>query len=200
MSQYTAADWQIQDAGGGGITAYNGTTKERFSGSIAAFNAKVKLVPPGGSQLVKAVVNPAGVTEFLGEDGQVLSSGGGGIKPDATGTLAARSTYNAFAVGFVYLATDRNPAEYFFREGAAGNWSAAVTVQGPVGTQGPQGIQGLQGPQGIQGLQGLQGIPGSTGATGAQGPAGTDGVTFVSGAVNPSDADGRVNGTVYVKY
>ena len=50
MSQYSTADWQIKDAGGGNITAYNPTTLEKFSGTIAQFNAKVKLVPPGGAQ------------------------------------------------------------------------------------------------------------------------------------------------------
>ena len=187
MSQYSTADWQIKDAGGGNITAYNPITLEKFSGTIAQLNAKVKLVPPGGAQLVRAAVNTSGNTELIGEDNQVISAvgGGAGIAPDATGTLAGRATYNTSAVGFVYLATDQNPAQYFFREGASGNWSPAVIVQGLTGTTGPQGVQGIQG---------------VAGNTGAQGPAGADGVTFVAGATDPNDADGRANGTVYVKY
>lgn len=147
-----------------------------------------------------------GVVELIGPDGQPISVGGGGINPDATGALAGRSAHDAEAVGFVYLATDQVPAEYYFREGAAGNWSAAVEVQGPTGAtgatgatgpQGPQGIQGATGPQGATGVQGTQGIQGATGATG---PAGADGVTFVSGTTAPNDADGRPDGTVYVRY
>ena len=99
--------------------------------------------------------------------------GGGSITPDATGTLAGRAAHNAAAVGFVYLATDQVPAEYYFREGASGNWSAAVTVRGPTGAQG---------------------------STGATGPAGADGVTFVAGTTAPNDSDGRPNGTIYVRY
>ncbi len=112
----------------------------------------------------------------LWANGEQVSVGGGGISPDATGTLANRSAYNAEAVGFVYLATDQVPAEYYFREGAAGNWSAAVEVQGPTGATG------------------------ATGATGPAGPAGVDGVTFVSGTAAPDNGDGRPDGTVYVRY
>ena len=124
--------------------------------------------------LVTTEVNPlTGEIELIGPDGQPISVGGGGITPDATGTLAGRAAHNAAAVGFVYLATDQVPAEYYFREGAAGNWSAAVTVRGPTGAQG---------------------------STGDTGPAGADGVTFVSGTTAPNNADGRPNGTVYVRY
>lgn len=98
--------------------------------------------------------------------------GGAGIPPDATGPLSGRSTYNAEAIGFVYLATDQIPAEYYFREGAAGNWSAAVEVQGPTGAA---GATGSTGPQGIQGPAGATGPQGSVGATGPQGPAGSGG-------------------------
>ncbi|MGB4064246.1 MAG: hypothetical protein WBK19_10515 [Azonexus sp.] len=152
---------------------------------------------------VMAYKTLTGEIELIGPDGQPISVGGGGINPDATGTLAGRSAHDAEAVGFVYLATDQVPAEYYFREGASGNWSAAVEVQGPTGAtgatgpQGPQGIQGATGPQGATGAQGTQGIQGATGATG---PAGADGVTFVSGTTAPNNADGRPDGTVYVRY
>ena len=123
--------------------------------------------------LVTTEVNElTGATELFA-NGEQVSVGGGGISPDATGTLAGRSAHNAEAVGFAYLATDQTPAEYYFREGAAGNWSAAVTVRGPTGAQG---------------------------STGDTGPAGADGVTFVSGTTAPNNADGRPNGTVYVRY
>jgi len=118
-------------------------------------------------------------------------SSGSGITPDATGTLANKSAFNSEAIGFVYLATDQSPAQYFFREGAVGNWSPAVTVKGDTGSAGADGATGPTGPQGIQG---------NTGATGAAGTNGIDGVTFVSGTTAPNNADGRPNGTVYVRY
>jgi len=113
------------------------------------------------------------------------SGGGAGISPDATGPLLGRSVYNAEAIGFVYLATDQIPAEYYFREGAVGNWSAAVEVQGPTGATGATGSTGATG---------------ATGPAGANGTNGVDGVTFVSGTTAPNDADGRPDGTVYVRY
>ena len=64
--------------------------------------------------------------------------------PMQPGTLAGRSTYDSEAAGFVYLATDQSPAEYYFRQGASG-WSAAVTVQGPKGDTGPAGPAGATG-------------------------------------------------------
>lgn len=114
--------------------------------------------------------------------GTQITASGGGISPDATGTLVGRSAHNAEAVGFVYLATDQVPAEYYFREGAAGNWSAAVTVRGPTGATGATGSQGIQG------------------ASGTNGTNGADGITFVAGTTVPNNGDGRPNGTVYVRY
>ena len=146
-----------------------------------------------------------GVVELLA-NGVQISVGGGGINPDATGTLVNRATHNAEAAGFVYLATDQTPAKYYFREGSAGNWSPAVEVQGPTGAAGatgPTGATGQTGPTGATGAtgaQGIQGIQGATGATGAAGAAGADGVTFVSGTSAPNNVDGRPNGTVYVRY
>lgn len=115
-----------------------------------------------------------GVIE-LWANGEQVTAGGGGINPDATGSLAGRSAHDAEAAGFVYLATDQTPAEYYFREGVSG-WSAAVEVQGP------------------------QGSTGATGSKGATGPAGADGITFVAGTAAPNNADGRPDGTVYVRH
>lgn len=103
------------------------------------------------------------------------SGNSGGITPDATGTLADRSVHNGEAEGFAYLATDQTPAEYYFRQGGSG-WSPAVTVRGPTGATGPQGPQGIQG------------------------PPGADGITFVAGTAAPNNADGRPDGTVYVRH
>lgn len=49
---------------------------------------------------------------------------------DGRGTLANRSTYNNEDQGFVYVATDQNPWQFFIRQGAAGNWSPANTFTG----------------------------------------------------------------------
>ena len=94
----------------------------------------------------------------LSADGEPITVGGGGITPDATGTLAGRAAHNGAAEGFVYLATDQVPAEYYFRQGVSG-WSAAVTVRGPTGATGPQGPQGIQGPPGADGLGGGFALP-----------------------------------------
>lgn len=90
-------------------------------------------------------------------------SSGAGITPDATGTLIGKSTYDAEVIGFVYLATDQTPAEYYFREGASGNWSPAVTVRGPTGATGATGPQGPAGSggggAGVQDISFAQSIP-----------------------------------------
>ncbi len=140
----------------------------------------------------EAVFNPdTGETEIIGPNGQPISVGGGaGIQPDATGTLAGRSSHDGEAVGFVYLATDQNPAQYFFREGAAGNWSPAVEVKGDVGATGATGPQGPQGPTGATGAQGPQGDVGATGATGPQGPQGPTGATGAQGPQGDVGATG----------
>lgn len=109
--------------------------------------------------------NPlTGEVELIGPDGQPISVGGGaGIQPDATGTLAGRSAHDSEAVGFVYLATDQTPAEYYFREGASGNWSPSVTVKGDTGAT---GATGATGPAGADGANGADGADGADGAAG----------------------------------
>ncbi|MCA9911984.1 MAG: hypothetical protein KC496_01490, partial [Anaerolineae bacterium] len=53
-------------------------------------------------------INPTTGKVEISTGGETLEIGGGaGIQPDATGTLAGRSTYDAEAEGFVYLATDQ---------------------------------------------------------------------------------------------
>jgi len=65
---------------------------------------------------------------------------GDGLQLDATGTFAGRDTYDAEAVGFVYLSTNGEdggggPAVLYVREGASGNWSAAIPFQGDAGRE-----------------------------------------------------------------
>ena len=77
--------------------------------------AYVGVVDKAGKETMVATVDVnqvTGMIELIGPDGQPISVGGGGISPDATGTLAGRSAHNAEAVGFVYLATDQVQAEY----------------------------------------------------------------------------------------
>lgn len=179
------------------LDTYLGTSINRYDDGV--------LVSSDPESPVIARKTLTGGIELWAGDEPITVGGGSGITPDATGTLAGKSTHDAEAAGFIYLATDQTPAEYYFREGTSG-WSPAVEVQGPQGIQGVAGATGPTGPQGVTGATGSQGIQGATGATGAQGAtgatgaAGVDGVTFVSGTAAPNNADGRPNGTVYVRY
>ena len=166
------------------------STRSEQTGAAVSSNAAGQFpsAPALSSQVpVTASTSSSGVLELWAASEQV-TAGGGGISPDATGTLANRATHNAEAVGFIYLATDQVPAEYYFREGAAGNWSPAVEVQGPTGATGATGPTGPTG------------ATGPAGAAGTNGTNGVDGVTFVSGTSAPDNGDGRSNGTVYVRY
>ena len=60
---------------------------------------------------------------------------------DASGTLAARSTYDGSSTGFSYLALDESPTKIYFKKS---NTSADWSVGAPFG-QGEQGEQGLSG-------------------------------------------------------
>jgi len=84
----------------------------------------------GGSHhgLVTYQTSPGGGVVLIGPNGEEITVGGG-LTPDATGTLAGRSAHDAAAIGFVYLATDQTPQEYYIREGVSG-WSAAIPAAG----------------------------------------------------------------------
>lgn len=60
---------------------------------------------------------------------------GQGLTPNATGTLAGRSDHDGAAAGFVYLATDEEPARLYIRQGPSG-WSEGLPFQGPEGAPG----------------------------------------------------------------
>lgn len=51
---------------------------------------------------------------------------------DAHGTLEGKAAYNAAAVGFVYLATDQSPWQFYIREGSAGTWKGPNTFEGTI--------------------------------------------------------------------
>ncbi len=183
----------IEQKGPGGVSNSYGV-RDTVDRENYKTDSQYQDVYGGEGVAVTAKTNPdTGETEIIGPNGQPISVGGGaGIQPDATGTLAGRSSHDGEAVGFVYLATDQNPAQYFFREGAAGNWSPAVEVKGDVGATGATGPQGPQGPTGATGAQGPQGDVGATGpqgptgATGPQGPAGADGAGIIVSATAPN--------------
>lgn len=75
----------------------------------------------------KRAVIAAGLRGAKGEAGEQ----GLPFQVDAQGLLANRSAFDAEPAGFSYLAIDTG--ELYFREGAAGGWSAGVPFQGPPG-------------------------------------------------------------------
>lgn len=114
---------------------------------------------PQGPQGIAGLQGPAGIQGSPGEAGQSFT-------PDDVGTYAQRSSHDAAAAGFAFLAAD--VGQLFFKLSATtGDWSDGIYFgRGEAGPIGPQGIQGIQGPVGPQGIQG------PVGATGAQGPRG----------------------------
>lgn len=70
----------------------------------------------------------------------VGSTGGLSLSPDAVGTLAGRTAYDSEAEGFVYLAYDQTPWEYYVRDGSSGTWRGPETFTGPGGPPGPAAI------------------------------------------------------------
>ena len=94
------------------------------------------------------------------------ASGGngiGGVNPDAAGLYSQRSSYDAQAPGFVFLATD---TEALYVRLSAGGWSGAISVRGPAGPEGPQGAAGPTGATGGPGASG-NGILSGTGSPAA---------------------------------
>ena len=86
-----------------------------------------------------SLTGPAGAAGPAGAPGESFTV-------DAQGALAGRSAYDAEAVGFSYLATDTG--DLYFREGAAGNWSAPLAFRGPAGPAGADGAPGAAGAAG----------------------------------------------------
>ncbi|WP_316171031.1 hypothetical protein [Bradyrhizobium sp. SZCCHNRI1058] len=85
------------------------------------------------SLLFEIPQGPQGIQGIQGIQGQ-------GVQPDATGTLAQRSTYDGQAQGFKYLQTDVSPARLFVKaSNTSGDWSVPTYIGGnfPVGDMGP---------------------------------------------------------------
>lgn len=109
----------------------------------------------------KRAVIAAGLRGSKGEDG-AQGEQGLPFQVDAQGLLANRSAFDAEPAGFSYLAIDTG--ELYFREGAAGGWSAGVPFQGPPGDSAYQvavenGFVGTE----AEWLAALQGDPGEEG-------------------------------------
>ena len=104
---------------------------------------------------IKSVSVENVITGIAGTPAQVIYSGvtgkftfvipqgargeqGRSFNPDARGTFAQRTTYDTMPEGFSFLAIDLG--EIYFREGAAGNWSAgAQFAKGDKGDTGDDG-------------------------------------------------------------
>lgn len=130
-----------------------------------------------GPQGAQGVMGPTGAKGDKGDTGATGPAGPQGIQgptgpqglqgasfsPNVVAASSLRSTYDAQAGGFSFLATDLG-AISFKNSATSGDWSAWIPFG--VGPAGPQGAQGIQGPQGV------------TGATGPTGPQGAKGMTY----------------------
>ncbi|MCZ4321455.1 hypothetical protein [Pseudomonas anguilliseptica] len=128
---------------------------------------------------IRRAVIAAGLRGTKGEAGE-QGAQGLPFQVDDQGLLANRSAFDAESAGFSYLAIDTG--ELYFREGAAGNWSAGVPFQGPAGDSAYQvavanGFVGTE----VEWLAFLQGDPGSPGAPGANGRGISSAVIDVGG-------------------
>ncbi len=167
--------------------------------------AGVHLGYAGGSKAVSILADGSisldtefvgsGWTGFVGEPGDVLTSGGPGQpcywNPASAGTEGP--TGPTGEQGPQGSQGDTGATGTVGPQGVAGDTGATGTAgpqgvagdTGATGTAGPQGVAGDTGPTGAQGPAGNQGIQGDTGPTGAQGPAGNQGDTGATGAVGP---------------
>jgi len=101
-----------------------------------------------GTQGIQGIQGPNGPTGPTGPTG-AQGIQGNSFTPNAVGPFSGRSTYNASAQGFAYLASDTG-AIYFKNSATSGDWSAAVTfATGPTGPTGATGATGATGPVGM---------------------------------------------------
>ena len=128
------------------------------------------------------------ITVQKGEPG----ADGKNFSVDATGLMSERSQYDAEAAGFSFLATDEGNL-YIKNSDSSGDWSDAISFQGPAGADGEPGPANTltigtvtTGEPGTQAAASITGespnqvlnitVPrGDTGATGAQGAQGEKG-------------------------
>lgn len=150
------------------------------SGQSATFTMAV---PDVETVDVAAVINAADVPDVafpVGEDGQLLGYGPGGVlvavdTPDGSLPVGEEGQFVSYGAGGVPIAVDASGLE---------------GPQGPAGPQGPIGLTGPQGPAGADGAQGPQGIQGPAGDVGPQGPQGPIGLTGPAGADGVDGAQG----------
>lgn len=205
------------------------------SSAIAVIAAAVGVVQgpagptgPQGIQGPQGVAGPTGATGPAGPTGSTGAQGPQGIQglsfePDAVGTFAQRSNFDAQAQGFAYLATDL--AQIYYRLGVSG-WSSGISWgQGPTGATGPQGPAGTNGTNGAT-WRTASGVPSNSlgvngdfyldsfsgtyylktsgayvsqgslrGAQGPQGPTGPAGATGPAGPVGAAGSTGATGAT-----
>lgn len=120
---HQVADW----VGGEGAKPATG----QFIGSTGFVATAALAADIRGPQGIQGIQGIQGLTGPTGE----------AYTPDAEGLFSARSTYNAQAVGFSFLAWDQGMI--YFRVGASGNWSTGYPFgKGDQGVAGPTGNKG----------------------------------------------------------
>ena len=201
VSTSNVANWMY-----GSVVAYSGTTLTLSvtlsSGSGTFADWGLTSAGPQGPQGSTGPTGPTGSTGPQGIQGIVGPQGVQGIQglsfvPNATGLSTARSTYDAQATGFSFLATNTTLL-YFKNSSTSGDWSSGVSFGvGPTGPTGATGATGPQGPTGATGATGATGTTGPTGATGPTGSTGATGPTGAAGATGPTGPTGAAgtNGT-----
>lgn len=181
--------------GAAGKSAYQAALDNGFVGTLSAWLAS--LIGPQGIQGLQGI---QGIPGNNGADGTSFTV-------NATGLLVNRSTYDAQAAGFSYLATDTG--NLYIRQGASG-WSAAIPFgKGETGAQGIPGVNGTDGIDGTNGADGLSAyqiavnagfsgnqaawllsLKGETGAAGLDGVDGTNGINGTNGVDGIDGSDG----------
>lgn len=162
-------------------SSLGGIPQHEWSGTSLRFEN-----PDGSFGAFTDLQGPAGADGSDGVDGRSLLNGS--VNPTTEGND-----------GDFYLNTATST---LFGPKSGGTWPAGVSIvgaQGPQGVAGPQGTQGVAGPQGpagVAGPAGSQGPQGVAGPAGPQGPAGIDGLTIITGSVDPTSQGN--DGDIYI--
>lgn len=141
------ADGQVLAGADGFVTLGEVLTDLNLSGQMHAVSGLVSrgipadiILPPAARAYAPAIrtygENAGLAVLYLERQRRSNSDPSQSVTADAVGDLADRSDHDAAPEGFVYLAADQAPWEYYVRVGAAGNWAGPNTFAGPTGAAG----------------------------------------------------------------